>query len=300
MNDDRIVAKCAWRLIPLIMLIYFINILDRVNVGFAALTMNRDLGFSPAVYGFGAGLFFVGYLVFQVPANLILERVGARRWIFCILAAWGAVSTATAAAQTPVEFYALRILLGLTEAGFFPGMMLYMTYWFPRSYRARFVGSLITAGPLAFVVGGPLSSLILETDGLWGLHGWQWLFIMEGAPAIVLALAVLKFLPDGPNDANWLDVAEKRILATRLADEQSTERSDLWSAIRDVRVLVLALAYIGQNAVTFGLALWLPQIVQGMGVSNLVTGFLVALPYLTGIIVLNIWARSSDARDERI
>lgn len=299
MSEQQIFAKCAWRLMPLIMVIYFVNLLDRVNVGFAALTMNRDLGFSPAVYGFGAGLFFLGYLLFQVPANLILERVGARRWIFCILAAWGVVSTATAAVQTPGGFYALRVLLGLAEAGFFPGMMLYMTYWFPQGYRARFAAGMMSAGSLAFVFGGPLSSLILEADGFAGLHGWQWLFLIEGAPAVFLAFAVLKFLPDGPQHASWLDDEQKRVIATRLAADPSTEHSDVWSAIRDVRVLALALAYVGQEAAVFGLALWLPQIVQGMGASNLITGFLVALPYLAGSVAMNLWARSSDAREER-
>jgi MFS transporter, ACS family, tartrate transporter len=302
MSNDRIVVKCAWRLIPLIMLIYFVNILDRVNVGFAALTMNRDLGFSPAVYGFGAGLFFVGYLLFQIPANLILQRVGARRWIFCILAAWGAISTATATVETPAGFYAARILLGLAEAGFYPGMMLYMTYWFPRAYRARFVASLMTAGPFAFVIGGPLSSLILELQGFAGLHGWQLLFLIEGLPAILLAFAVLKFLPDGPAHAPWLTEEEKYLVAARLDAEQTPtpKHHNVWAALRDARIIALAIAYIGLETGSWGVTLWVPQIVQSIGFSTFVTGLLVSLPSAAGIVVLNLWARHSDRKDERI
>ena len=175
-DQEPVFLKCAWRLLPLMMLLYFFNITDRVNVGFAALTMNRDLGFSPAVYGFGAGAFFLGYALFQVPANAILERVGARRWIFLILLIWGALSASNAAIHNASQFYAVRILLGIVEAGFFPGMILYLTYWFTKSFRARLVALFMAAVPLANVVGAPLSSLILGLNGAGGLAGWQWLF----------------------------------------------------------------------------------------------------------------------------
>jgi len=300
MDENKIFAKCAWRLLPFIMLLYLVNIFDRANVAFAALTMNADLGFSPVVYGFGAGLFFVGYSLFQVPANLILERVGARRWIFCILLVWGAVAASTAAVQGPTSFYVVRVLLGIAEAGFFPGMMLYMTYWFPRAYRARFVARFMSAAALAFVVGGPLASLILEMDGVAGLRGWQWLFLIEGLPACLLAFAVLIFLPDGPAHASWLTAEEKQTIAARLAAEDTSRHSDFWLALRDPRVLALAIGYLGYNAQAWGVGLWLPQMVQAMGVSNFATGFVVALPYVAAIVVMNLWARSSDSSGERI
>src|SRR6185503_16058339 len=197
-DQERVFAKCARWLVPFIALLYFINYVDRVNVGFAALTMNRDLGFSPSVYGLGAGIFFWGYLLFQVPANFVLVHVGARRWIFAIMAIWGTISAANAFVQGPLSFYALRFLLGVAEAGFFPGMVLYLTYWFPQSYRARFIAGFMAAIPLAFVVGGPLSGFIMRLEGVWSLHGWQWLFLLEGLPALLLAFVVLRFLPDGP------------------------------------------------------------------------------------------------------
>src|SRR3954469_10725173 len=209
MTENRVFDKCAWRLIPFIFVLYLINFVDRVNVGFAALTMNADLNFSPAVYGFGGGVFFLGYSLFQIPANLILERVGARRWIFLILLVWGAVSASNALVTTPAQFYLVRILLGIAEAGFFPGMVLYLTYWFPKSYRARLIAQFMLAIPFANMVGGPVSGLILGMDGVSGLHGWQWLFLLEGLPACFIAFAVLAFLPSSPKEAAWLTAEEK-------------------------------------------------------------------------------------------
>jgi MFS transporter, ACS family, tartrate transporter len=299
-DQEQVFVKCAWRLIPFMMLLYFINIIDRVNVGFAALTMNRDLGFSPEVYGFGAGAFFLGYALFQVPANAILERVGARRWIFCILLAWGALSAANASVSGASGFYAVRILLGLVEAGFFPGMILYMTYWFTKSYRARLVAMFMAANPIANIIGAPLSSVILGLNGVLGLAGWQWLFLLEGAPAVLLAFAVLKFLPDGPRDADWLTDAERKIIAARLASDDTAEHRDLWAALRDPRVYALGVVYFGYSMAFYGVGLWLPQIVHGMGVSTLATGFVIAPAYLAAVIAMIFWGRSSDKRNERI
>ena len=299
-GQDQVFVKCAWRLIPLMMLLYFINIIDRVNVGFAALTMNKDLGFGPEIYGFGAGAFFLGYALFQVPANAILERVGARRWIFCILLAWGALSAANASISGPHGFYAVRILLGLVEAGFFPGMILYMTYWFTQSYRARFVAFFMAANPLANIVGAPLSSLILGMNGILGLAGWQWLFLLEGMPAVLLAFVVLKFLPDRPNDAAWLSESEKRTIASELAKDDTAEHRDLWAALRDPRVYALGIVYFGYSMSFYGVGLWLPQIVHGMGVSNLATGFVIAPAYVVAVIAMILWGRSSDRRNERV
>jgi ACS family tartrate transporter-like MFS transporter len=298
--SDRVFAKCAWRLIPFMVLLYVVNFLDRVNVGFAALTMNKDLGFSPAVYGLGAGLFFVGYFLFQVPANLILQRIGARRWIFCILAVWGVISVFNAAMRGPASFYGLRFLLGVAEAGFFPGMIFYLTLWFPRSYRARFTAAFMTAVPLANIIGAPLSGLILGMSGIGQLAGWQWLFVIEGLPACFLALAVLKFLPDGPEKASWLRADEKAIIGAHLAAEDATTHHRLGAALRDPRVLALCPVGLGLSFGNYGVGLWLPQIVKGMGFSNVATGFLVALPSLLGGIAMIVWGRSSDRKGERV
>jgi ACS family tartrate transporter-like MFS transporter len=299
-EQDQVFARAAWRLIPFMMLLYLVNFIDRVNVGFAALTMNRDLGFSPAVYGFGAGVFFLGYSLFQIPANLILERLGARRWIFIVLIAWGALSASNALVVSAGSFYTVRILLGIAEAGFFPGMVLYLTYWFPRAYRARLIAIFMTAIPFANVVGGPLSSLILGMDGALGLHGWQWLFLIEGGPACVLGFLVLARLPSGPEDAAWLTDDEKRTISARLAAEDSSEHRAFLPALLDVRVYALGLVYLGYATGYYGVQLWLPQIVQAMGFSNLATGFLVALPFAVTMFAMVAWGRSSDRSGERI
>jgi len=295
----RIFSKCAWRLIPFILVVYFLNYVDRVNVGFAALTMNRDLELSPAAFGFGAGIFFLGYLLFQVPGNVILQRVGARRWIFCIMVVWGFVSAANAFVQGPLGFYSLRFVLGIAEAGFFPGMLLYLTYWFPQAYLARYTASFMTGIPLAFIIGAPVSSLILELDGAAGFHGWQWLFIIEGLPACLLGLVALKLLPDVPSHAPWLTDDEKRTIAGYLAVPGSQERHSLWLALRDPRVFALGLVLLGSQFGLYGVQLWMPQIVQGMGYTPLATGFIVALPFMAAMGAMIFWGRSSDVRGER-
>ena len=300
MNEDRLFAKCAWRLIPFMVVLYVVNFLDRVNVGFAALTMNRDLGFSPAIYGFGAGLFFVGYFLCQVPANLILRRIGARRWICVILAVWGVISVANAAIAGQASFYTLRFLLGVAEAGFFPGMIFYLTLWFPRFYRARFTASFMTAVPLANIIGAPISGMLLGMNGSGGLAGWQWMFLLEGIPACILAFAVLKFLPDGPKDAPWLDQTEKQAIAARLAAEDATSHHSLGPALLDPRVLLLCPVGLGLSFGNYGVGLWLPQIVQSMGYSNLATGFIVAVPSVAGMGAMVFWGRSSDRHGERV
>jgi ACS family tartrate transporter-like MFS transporter len=299
-EQDQVFVKCAWRLIPFMVLLYLVSYIDRTNAGFAALTMNRDLGFSPAVFGFGAGIFFIGYALFQVPANLILQLIGAKRWVFCILAVWGLLSASNALVRSPASFYVVRFLLGVAECGFFPGMLLYLTYWFPRAYLARFTAYFMVAVPLSFVVGGPLSGLILGLDGVAGLHGWQWLFLSEGLPAFLLSFAVLKLLPDGPAQAQWLSIGEKKAIAARLAAEDVPGRRDLWRALRDPRVLALGLANFAYQYGLFAILLWLPQIVHAMGFSNRATGFVVALPFLVGTAAVILGGRSSSIRGERI
>lgn len=299
MNADQVFRKCAWRLIPFLTLLYIINFLDRVNVGFAALTMNKDLGFSPAIFGFGAGVFFMGYAVFQVPANVMLERIGARRWICCILVAWGLLSSSNAWVQTPTQFHVLRFILGAAEAGFVPGIFFYLTLWFPPSYRGRFIASFMAAAPLSGVVGGPLSGWILGLGDMAGLHSWQWLFLLEGLPACLLGFVVLKVLPDGPSSARWLNAEEKKTITQNLSAGGVIEHRELWSALTDIRVIAMGLVNFGVLAGANGVALWFPQIVKATGFSTLVTGFVVALPNLISAFVMMAWGRSSDARGER-
>src|SRR5215471_14497364 len=301
MSDDRVFAKIAWRLIPFMALLYVINLVDRLNVGFAALTMNTDLGFSPSVFGFGAGAFFVGYLLFLVPSGAMLERFGVRRGAFCILAVWGILSASCAFVQDPLSFYVLRFFLGVAEAGFAPGMIYYLTLWFPRECRVRYAAGFFTATAYSGVVGGPLSALILaHADGLAGLHGWQWLFLLEGLPAFLLAFPALKLLPDGPQDAAWMSDAEKQIIAARLDPPAPQGKHDVFAGLRDWRVAVLALAGFGHGLALYGLQLWLPLIVKDMGFSTTATGFVVALPNLAAAIAMVFWGRSSDQRNERV
>ena len=300
MNEHQVFARCARRLIPFMIVLYMLAWLDRFNVGFAALTMNRDLNFSPAVFGFGAGVFFLGYFLFQLPANLLLARIGARRWIAGIVMAWGALSAAAALVRNPETFYLLRFLLGVAEAGFFPGMIFYFTLWFPQSYRARFTAGFMAAIPLSSIIGAPLSTLILELDGMAGLRGWQWLFLIEGIPACVLALFVPRILPDGPRQARWLDDSEKIMIVERLAAEDAAKHTALVPALFDPRVIVLSLVYFGIGFGSTGVVLWLPQILQSMGYSNLTIGFLVALLGLMGMAARVLWGRSSDRRNERL
>ena len=244
----RALAKAALRLIPFMFLLYIVAFLDRVNVGYAALQMNEDLGFSDAVYGLGAGIFFIGYLLFEVPSNLILERVGARVWIARIMITWGIISSAMFLVQGPVSFYVLRFLLGVAEAGFFPGMILYLTYWFPARERAKMVALFMTAVAIAGVIGGPLSGWLLTFDGVFGLEGWQFLFLAEGIPAILLGFVVLAYLPDRPAQARWLEPEERRWLEETLERENEIKRTHgqhtLRQAVTNGRVWLLSLVYL--------------------------------------------------------
>ena len=282
------------------MLLYVVNFIDRSNVGFAALTMNRDLGFSPSVFGLGSGIFFLGYVLFHVPATLLLERVGARRMIFCIMAVWGLISASNAFVRGPQSFYVLRFFLGVAEAGFFPGMIFYLTLWFPNAYRGRYSAIFSSAIPLAGIIGGPLSGVILGMDGVAGLHGWQWLFLLQGLPASLLAFSVLKFLPDRPVHARWLDDVEKDSIAASLAASTFPDDQNLWKTLRDPRVLALGIAAFASGSSIYATSLWLPQIIHAMGFSSRATGFVSALPYLAGMGAMIFWGRSSDASGERI
>jgi D-galactonate transporter len=301
--EQRTIAKVSRRLVPFLMLCYFVAYLDRVNVGFAALTMNKALGISATAYGFGAGIFFFSYFIFEVPSNLALERFGARKWIARIMLSWGILSGAMALVSGEYSFYLVRVLLGAAEAGFFPGIIFYLTLWFPGTYRARIIGWFMAAIPLSSVLGFPVSGLILNLDGVYGLAGWQWLFIIEAAPALILAFVVFFYLTDRPADAKWLEPDERAWLAQRLSAEAQIKEDihglSVRQALTNPKVLALALVYFGAVATNYGIAFWLPQIVKGFGLSNVQTGFVSALPYIVGTVGMVLWSRRSDEKLER-
>src|SRR5262245_29151243 len=246
-SEPALLSKLTRRLIPFMFLLYIVSYLDRINVGFAALQLNEAMNFAPDVFGLGAGIFFIGYFLFEVPSNLIMERVGARVWMARILVTWGIISSAMMFLNGVRMFYVLRFLLGLAEAGFFPGMILYLTYWFPAEVRGRAVAHFMTATAIAGVIGGPISGILLRMNGLGGLAGWQWLFLIEGIPAIVLGFVTLAYLPDGPKHASWLSADEKEWIISRLQRERETMRHQahhtLGEALRSGRVWMLALIY---------------------------------------------------------
>lgn len=300
MSEAAVFSKCAWRLIPFMGLLYVANFLDRVNVGFAALAMNADIGLNAEAYGLGAGMFFIGYFFFEVPSNVAMEKFGARFWIFRIMLSWGVVSMATAFATGPVSFFVLRFLLGACEAGFFPGMILYLTYWFPAATRAQFNALFLSAIVVANIFGAPLSGYVLHAAGGWGIFkNWQWLFLIEGLPSCILAFAALFYLPSKPDNAKWLSAEEKRIVTAAVARDDLPHH-DLRTGLRDIRVWLLALADFGIIIALYGIGLWLPQIVKSLGFDDLQTGFVVAVPYVATMIAMIAWARISDARGERI
>jgi D-galactonate transporter len=297
--------KIAWRLIPYLMLCYFVAYLDRVNLGFAALTFKGDLGFSDAVYGLGAGIFFAGYFIFEVPSNIILEKIGARVWIARIMVTWGLVSAAMAFVQGETSFYVIRFLLGVAEAGFFPGIILYLTYWYTSAERAKMVGMFMTAIALSGIIGAPLSTWILTSfSGVSGLKSWQWLFILEAAPAILVGIVTYFYLTDRPQDAHWLTAEEResvsRHLAAEKASREAVRKFSLGEALTHRRVLGLALVYFGIVVGLYGLGFWLPQIVKAFGFSTFMTGWVVAIPYLFSAIVMVLWTRNSDRTGERV
>ena len=292
--------KAAWRLLPFIVLLYFPSFLDRINIGFAALTMNADLGLSAAAYGTGAGIFFLGYFIFEVPSNLALERVGARRWIFRIMVTWGVLSVAMALVRGPIDFWIVRFLLGMAEAGFFPGIILYLTYWFPEPMRARIMSRFLIALPLSSAIGGPVSAWLLGTQFL-GLRGWQSMFILEGLPAVLLGVAVLWLLPDRPRAARWLTDSEAKLIEDALAAERTSPvHATFKGALGSGAVWHLAVLYFGIVVALYGFSFWAPQAVKAFGgLSNQQVGWLTAIPYLAVVPAMLSWARRSDRRDER-
>ncbi|SDF93051.1 MFS transporter [Klenkia brasiliensis] len=307
----RIVRKVAVRLIPFLGLAYFLNYVDRTNIGFAKLTMSEDLGLTETMFGLASGLFFIGYLLFEVPSNIALHRFGARRWIARILVTWGLVAAAMAFVPNATTLYVLRILLGIAEAGFFPGIMLYLTFWFPRSVRVRLTGMFMIALPASSALGAPIAGAILQYgDGLLGLAGWRVMFLVLGLPAVVLGIAAWFYLTDRPGDADWLAPDERRWLDDTMAAEQqatgATGKHRVRDSLRDPRVWALGLVYFGVTYGLYALSFFLPTIVAGFAesfdtsFSILENGLIVAVPFAVGAVAMVFWSRHSDRTGERV
>ena len=301
--EAALVSKLTRRLVPFLFLLYIVAYLDRINVGFAALQMQGQLHLSDEVYGLGAGLFFAGYFVFQLHSNLLLERVGARSWLAALMVVWGAVSTSMIFVRTPHGFYALRFLLGVAEAGFFPGVILYLQNWFPADARARTVAWFMTAAPLSGVVGGPISGALLGLHHA-GLAGWQWMFIMEGIPAMLLGGLAACYLTDRPQDATWLsDEQRDWLLATLRQESRETaavSRTNVWAAFTHPGIWLLVLVYFGLDTVSYGISLWLPNLIRSLsGVSDFVIGLLSTIPYIAAAISMVLVGMHSDSSGER-
>jgi MFS transporter, ACS family, tartrate transporter len=300
----RTIAKVGWRLLPFLLLLYIVSWLDRVNIGIAALQMNKELSFDSEVFGFGAGIFFVSYALFELPSNLILARVGARLWIARIMITWGLVSVAMLLVNGPTSFYVLRFLLGVAEAGFLPGIIYYLGNWYPSAARARAVSWFMLGIPLSAVIGSPLGGLILGLDGWHGFAGWQWLFLLEGLPAVLLGFVVLFYLTDSPAEARWLEPEEREWLAAAIRTEQSVadrHAIGLGRALLHPTVWLLCLILFACQAGSYGMQFWVPQIVQGMaGFTNFEIGLISAIPYAAAAIGMIAIGTSSDHSGERL
>lgn len=299
---DACYSKVTWRLVPFLFLCYVVAYLDRVNVGFAKLQMLNDLKFSETIYGIGAGIFFVGYFFFEVPSNIILARTGARVWLARIMVTWGLISSAMMFVTTPLMFYAMRFVLGAAEAGFFPGIILYLTYWYPARRRARIVALFMTAIALSGVVGGPLSGWIMQTfAGSNGWSGWQWLFFLEGIPSILVGIWLFFYLDDGIRSAKWLSEKEKSLLESEIAQDQKTKQHlSLGEVFRNGKVWLLSLIYFCFIMGLYGVSFWLPNLIKSTGVKDVLTiGLLTAIPYGIAAVVMVMAGRSSDASGER-
>ena len=301
--ESAVYRKVTWRLLPFLMLCYVVAYLDRVNIGFAKLQMLDDLAFSETVYGLGAGMFFIGYFLFEVPSNVVLHRVGARLWIGRIMISWGLVSAAFMFVTSSTMFYALRFLLGVAEAGFYPGIILYLTYWFPSYRRARVIALFMTAIPVSGIFGGPLSGWIMERfAGRQGLTGWQWLFVIEAIPALLLGFATMWYLDNGIRSARWLSEDEKRLLEQRLRDDSAgiVQDRSVGSVLADPRIWHLSFIYFCAVMGQYGLTFWLPTLLQSAGVrGTLHIGLLTAVPYSVAVVAMLLFGRSADRRRER-
>ena len=301
--ESAVVSRLMWRLMPFLFLLYIVAYLDRINVSFAVLQMKGQLALSDRVIGRAGGMFFVGYFFFQLPSNVVLEKVGVRRWVSALMVTWGIVSCLMIFIRGPVSFYVMRFLLGAAEAGFFPGIILYMKHWFPAGARARAVAWFMTANPLAGILGSPVSGALLGLKGS-GLSGWQWMFLIEGLPAILLGVAVFKTLADTPQEATWLKDEERDLLQKRLVAERQTEsgltRGSLWAAIFSARIWLLSLVYFGVSTTMYGVTLWLPSVIKSLsGLGNFATSLIAVLPFLVATIVMVLVGMHSDRSGER-
>ena len=305
-EEKALIRKMAWKVLPFLLVAYLICIIDRLNVGLAALTMNAELGFTATVYGWGAGLFFVGYFIGEVPSNLILAKVGARLWFARIMLTWGIFAIAMGFISGNVSFFVIRFLLGVAEAGFFPGVIYYLTLWFPAQYRGRIFGLFLIISPLNNTIAAPIGGLILKySNGLMGYPGWRWLFILEGVPTMLMTYLCLRLVIDGPDKASWLTDAEKAHLRTKLQQEAEsrteTKHLSLWQTLGHPKVLLFAVVYTALAIGIYGLSLWMPQLIKGMGVSDSFhIGLIMAIPYLIATICMVLWSRHSDKTGERV
>src|ERR1700722_9322781 len=302
--ERETVNRAVWRLMPILMLGYFCAYLDWVNVGFAGLTMTTALHFSAATFGFGGGVFFFGYFLAEIPSNLFLNRVGARRWIARILFTWGIISGLTAFVWNDWSFYGVRFLLGLAEAGFYPGIVLYLTWWFPSHYRSRMMAIFQSASVISLIVGPPVSAWLLTLDGVLGLAGWQWVFLIGALPPLVMCFVTWFLLTDRPQDAKWLRPEQREWLQGRLDSEQSQREAvhhyGLGEAMSNPRVWLLTLVYFGQNVSNYGLLIFLPQIVKSFGISTRMTGWVSALPFVFAAVAMIYWGLRSDRSGNRV
>lgn len=298
------IRKVAWRLLPLVFLLYLLSLIDRVNLGFAALQMNKDLGLTPYTYSLGVAAFFIGYIPCEIPSNLILERIGARRWIGRIAITWGLTASAMALVSGQRSFLLVRFLLGAAEAGLFPGMLLYLTYWFPSAYRARVNAALVLAIPASGAIGAPVATSLLELNGAFGLTGWQWMFLLEGIPTILLGLVVLRLLTDRPENAGWLPATGRRWLQSTLERERASVEAmhsqlSVWRGLTDPRVLLLCCTYFAYGTISYSMGYFLPLIVKGWGVSNFAVGWIVAIPSLVGIAAMLTGSYFADRVEDK-
>ncbi|MET0707016.1 MAG: MFS transporter [Tardiphaga sp.] len=301
--EKATMRKVLLRLVPFLMVCYFFALLDRVNIGFAALQMNKDLGLTPAMFGFAASLFFISYFLVEVPSNLALQRFGARRWLARIMITWGMLSALMAFVVGPFSLYAMRFLLGAAEAGFFPGAILYLTYWLPSEYRARVLATFTVSIPVASFIGSPLSVSMLELDGLLGFRGWQWMFILEGVPTALLGIICLFFLTDRPTEATWLTAEQRSWLTAQMEAEAARKKPighlSLWQLARNKYFITMALVCSGASATGSVLSVWQPQVLKSFGLTNLATGFVNSIPYGIATVLMILWGRHSDKSGER-
>lgn len=301
--EKQTVRRVVWRILPFLIVCYLIAIIDRGNIGMASLQMNEDLGLSKAVFGLASSLFFVGYFLFEVPSNLAMQKIGAKIWISRIMISWGIVSVCTAFVQSSEMLYVLRFLLGAAEAGFFPGVILYLTYWIPAKYRARVIATFMVAIPAANFIGSPISGAILSLDGWYGMRGWHWLFILEGVPAVLLGIAAFFVLSNRPDSAGWLNAEQRNWLSSTLAAENAQRKAighiSLWQLLRHKHIWVMALIYAGASAAGSTLSVWSPQLLKSFGLDNFTTGLVNAIPYGLASVLMIVWGRSSDRTGER-